>query len=320
MATPKKTRSASAPKTREPTSVRAPARSLASSAWPDGFGETPADEEGFRRGFPHLRTLVPGNTRDVVATTQAALGAADPVLDFVWPRDVAERFVRGMGGGDATVAGPMGAVGPLVKSAMARPGSARDWRVGDFLFLLEAEHGPDAVVDAVLSVLEKGGALLAGRGYGPHIVFTAGYPLRRSQRAAEHFARLEAIRARVDKGKPAPHPDWIKNIDAVLDGDSAFASFGWLLRCYGFVADGAALADKLLAAPGEFLPDVRQAYLGGPRVIAYYEKRLDELPPGPLGRRLFHQLAPCKRSIVTPLMQRLARRDDTRALATAWLG
>ncbi len=296
------------------------ARNLTSTAWPEGFGQTPADEDAFARGFPHLRTIEDRAAQDVDKVVEAALGAAAPVLDFVWPREVAARFVRAFGGGDAKPAGPVGDIRPLVKKAMMREGSARDWRIADFVFLIEAEVGADAVADAVLSVLEEGGKLYTGKGYGPDIAFAAGYSIRRAKSPADHFARLEAIRAKLDKSKPTPDPTWGKVIDAMLDGNTAFASFGWLLRRYGFVSDGAALADKLAQAPGEFLPDVRHAYLGGPRVIALYEKRLDELPAGALGRRFFHQLAPVKRAIVDPLMRRLAKRDDTKALATAWLG
>ncbi len=312
------------------------AAGLASDAWPGGFGETPADEELFRRGFPHLRIITDEDPADPAKVAETAIGGVSPSLDFAWPKEVARRFVRAFAAADPKYggasprdpavmaalreAGPPGDALEQVRAALNRGVRNRDWRVEDFLFLLEADSGADTVADAVLSVLEEGGPWTSASGGDPlHMTFCLGYLFGRARHAQALRARLVAIREGLGKKKPAPPPAWANVIDTVLDGDRAFDFFGWMLGRYTYVTNAAALAEKLSQAPGEFLPDVRHAYLAGPSVLALYDRRLDELPVGPLGRRFYHQLAPVKRSLVLGLMRRLAARADTKDLAKAWL-
>ena len=142
----------------------------------------------------------------------------------------------------------------------------------------------------------------------------------RADGSADLRARTVRARELIAKTKKPIQPDWAEALDIVIDGDRAFDLAGWMLSRYVYVTDSAALAQKLAKAPGQFLPDIRLAYLGGPTVMASFLKRVEELPVGPLGRRFFHQLAPVKRVLAKPIMEKLAKRADTKALATAWLG
>ena len=150
---------------------------LASAAWPDGFGETAADERAFRLGFPHLRSHGGTAESDPLAQAKQALGASDPILDFVWPAETARRFLRAFVGEDAagSEAGkPVADPKELLKRAMSTERNHRSWRIEDFVFLLEAEVGPDRVASAMLDVIEEGGKPYASSNDGPEIAFTRG--------------------------------------------------------------------------------------------------------------------------------------------------
>lgn len=296
---------------------------LASSAWPDGFGETPADELSFRRGFPHLRSHGGEPAADPSAQAVQALGASDPILDFVWPVETARRFLRAfVGENPAASAAATPVVDPkeLLQRAMSTERHHRTWRIEDFVFLLEAETGPDRVASAILDIIEAGGKPCTSSNDGPEIAFTLGFLLGRSEDSPALWERTIRVREAITKAKKPIQPDWAEALDIVIDGNRAFDLAGWMLSRYVFVTDSAALAQKLAHAPGQFLPDVRLAYLGGTAVLETFLKRVDELPVGPLGRRFFHQLAPVKRSLARPFMEKLAKRADTKALASAWLG
>lgn len=329
----KAAKGASAPKAAAAPRPAAPAKSatpqsaggngLASAAWPDGFGETAADELAFRRGFPHVRSLGGEPTADPSAQAKQALGASDPILDFVWPGETARRFLRAFVGEDPAGSGaaqPVADPKDLIERAMSTERHHRSWRIEDFVFLLEAEAGPDRVASAILDVIEEGGKLYASSNDGPEIAFTLGFLIGRSESSAALRDRTIRAREAIAKTKKPIQPDWAEALDIVIDGNRAFDLAGWMLSRYVFVTDSAALAQKLVQAPGQFLPDVRLAYLGGPAVLATFFKRVDELPVGPLGRRFFHQLAPMKRALAKPIMEKLAKRADTKALASAWLG
>ncbi len=327
-----------AAKTKKASTLPAPAvpktLSLASNAWPEGFGETPADEEAFRRGFPHLRSLTQAAVADPVELTGRALFATEPMLDFEWPREVAERLVRGFAAGDpkygaanpndpaATAAlrarGSMGNPRDLLRKAMSRKMNHRDWQIDDYVFLIEAEFGSDRTADAILTILEEGGKSLYANEDDPvEIAFRLGFLIGRAEDSAGLHARLITLRQKLAKAKPAQ--DWIEAIDTVLDGNRAFEYFGWRLGAYVYATDATALAQKVTAAPGDFIPDVRHAYLGGAPVLAMYARRIEEMEEDGYARRFFHQLARVKRSLVTPLMTQLAKRPDTGELAKRWL-
>jgi hypothetical protein len=315
----------------------APANAVTSAqeAWPEGLCETAEGEALYRKGFPHLRWLVDEQVSDPSSLAARALMAVEPVLDFRWPRSVAERVVRGyMAIGDAFSAaspndvgvvaavqseGAVGEPSALFRVALARDRTSKDFAAEDFVFLVEAFAGEDAVCDGILAALESDPSVLQRRGDALVMGRSLGFTMMRANGRDGFIARVAAMRERSVKHAVRPTRHWSALLATLIDGDAAFDDFGHALEFYVFVRDRARLVAKLLEAPGEFIPDMRFVYMGGPEVLDLYERRLDELPAGALARRFFHELSYVRRSIAAPLMQKLARRPDVGALATAWL-
>jgi hypothetical protein len=306
-----------------------------STAWPEGLCETAAGEALYQQGFPHLRWLVDERVDEPAALAAKALMAVEPVIDFAWPRAVAERAVRGylaicenFGAAspkDTGVAaavqrdGEVGEARALFQTALGRNRTSKDFAVEDFVFLVEAFAGANAVCDAILGALESDSEILQRRGDALAIGRSLGFTMMRADDRDAFAARLAAVRARAAKQKVGPTKFWSALLATLVDGDAAFDGFGHALKYYVFVKDRARLVEKLQQAPGEFLPDMRFVYLGGPEVLELYEKRIDELPKGALARRFFTELSYVRHSIAEPLMRKLALRPDVGELAKAWL-
>jgi hypothetical protein len=312
-----------------------PTTASLASAWPEGLCETSEGEALYRRGFPHLRQLTDEHVDDPAAVAANAMTTLEPMLDFAWPRAVAERVARGYLGIDAKYGSPsprdpafLGAIqkeGPPIdanaffETALRRDFAGTDFAVEAVVYLVEALTSADAAADAILGVLERDPSVMQRRGDALVIGRCLGFLLMRAQGADALRARLAALSAQVGSRKVAPTKFWAGLVATLVDGDAAFVHFNNALKYYAFARDRARLVDKIRTAPGEFLPDLRFVYLGGPEVLELYEKRLDELPKGGLARRFFDGLAHLKRPLAEPLMRKLASRPDVGALATAWL-
>jgi hypothetical protein len=307
----------------------------ASTAWPEGLCETAAGEALYRQGFPHLRWLTDERVDDPAALATQALTAVEPLIDYGWPRSVAERAVRGYlaigdefgaaspkdAGVAAAVqrAGEVGEPGTIFRIALGRTRTSKDFAVEDFVFLVEAFAGANAVCDAILGALESDPEIMQRRGDALAIGRSLGFAMMRADGRDAFADRLAAVRTGAAKQKVGPTKFWSALLDTLGDGSAAFDGFGHALKYYVFVNDRARLVQKLRHAPGEFLPDMRFVYLGGPEVLELYEKRIDELPAGALARRFFTELSYVRHSIAEPLMRKLALRPDVGGLAKSWL-
>jgi hypothetical protein len=304
-------------------------------AWPEGLCETAESEALFRRGFPHLRWLTDEEVDEPAGLAARAMMTGEPMIDFAWPRAVAVRVVRGYlaigvkygaaSPGDSAFLKALEKEGPLPEpsewfdKALRRDLTSKDFAVEDAVFLLEALTSSDAVADAILSVLERDPSVMQRRGDALEIGRCLGFVLLRVEDTEKFSSRIRALRDEVAGRTVAPTRFWSGLVETLADGDAAFEKFGHALKYYVFVKDRTRLVEKLKTAPGEFLPDLRFVYLGGPEVLDLYERRLDELPKGGLARRFFEALKHLKRPLAEPLMKRLALRSDVGPLARGWL-
>lgn len=141
---------------------------------------TKAQQSLFESGYPYFARLVKDHPDDAPKARDKALkkliAATDPVYFVDWPQSVAAGFVHAFGTSkrkDRTgsyPAEPPGAelVGPWVKEVITRrsvdEGAGVDYgcEIRSFLFLLEAWHGTDKVLDALVSAYEALAKLEAG--------------------------------------------------------------------------------------------------------------------------------------------------------------
>jgi hypothetical protein len=137
----------------------------------DGFAFSKEQDVLFALGWPHLRWLVDGHPDDATPTDDELMKVCQDggVYGLVWPRGMANRFVRGFAASsdDATNSSPKWALpalgdatdvraeeGPRLVQGLFGPERYNDGFVEHFVFLLEAMHGTDAVLDWILSAFE----------------------------------------------------------------------------------------------------------------------------------------------------------------------
>lgn len=246
------------------------------------FAIDAANEARFEKGWPHLRTLVSPHPheKDPAKWALKALDAYDPNVYFVeWPREVAYRFVRGMGAarrkeGGNNIAFPergdvekrVGVAGPVdekearaIVAQVTHPRSCHNERaIEDLLFLLEAMVGGEPVLDAALARYEAMNVKELGAD-NPHdviyVAYWSGFLLRRlpEKAQARHRARMEKIMA---KGKGTSVGE---RFLMVLRGVEGIAASGWQpgIHIAHYVDDPAFLLEHADAGP----PDMQIAYL-----------------------------------------------------------
>ncbi|MCA9644601.1 MAG: hypothetical protein H6718_29750 [Polyangiaceae bacterium] len=133
----------------------------------------------FERGYPYFVRLNPDHPDDSAKVRDKALkkliAATDPVYFVDWPASVAAGFAHAFGAQDRydrTASYPAEApevevVVPWIREAITRgsreaKGVDYGYEVRSFLFLLEAWHGPDIVVEALVAAYQELAKLEAG--------------------------------------------------------------------------------------------------------------------------------------------------------------
>lgn len=257
----------------------------------------------FEKGYPHLRVLESPHPHEADAATWAleALRIYDPDVYHVrWPREVAYRFVRGMGasrsaGPVTNIAFPdpkdeerMVAVGGPVSAKEAKAivtqlthnqSVHREANVENALLLLEAMVGGELVVDTALSRYEKFTPKELAFG-NPHdvteVAYVLGHLLRRLPPAAakKHRARMQKF---IEK---TPECSVRERFQMVVGGVAGLEATGWALGIH--IAHHVDAPDFLVeyADTGGGALDMAIPFRAGPKadkVLAVFEKRLKKV-------------------------------------------
>ncbi len=266
-----------------------------------------ADEERYRRGWPHAVELASDHPDDrkpdasLKKLYKHFLGA----YQGRWPREVAARFARVMSVSrtewpvrfDLTPERKAAIdAGAPVDEALASRTLALHFAAGGrwapdmqqhLLFVLEAFVGTDTLLRLLVGELERlpkakwpaqdHDALLAV----PYFAYLSGFLLLRASPdvATRERARLEALyEATVDEGIVGAEQTLRGGLDLGLHGvDGAkrvLAESHWqYLHWYGFAADLALLRERLNAgSKAEWNPDARLVYIGGAELLDDFAK------------------------------------------------
>lgn len=137
----------------------------------DGFAFSKEQDVLFALGWPHMRWIVHGHPDDAAPTDDKLLKICEDggTYGLSWPRGMANRLIRGFAASSvrATSADPKFALpaladardvdaseGPSLIRGLFGEKRYNDGLVEHFTFLLEAMHGPDAVLEWILGAFE----------------------------------------------------------------------------------------------------------------------------------------------------------------------
>jgi hypothetical protein len=259
---------------------------------------TPEQSRLYERGYPQMALLVDGHKDDKKPAVSATKVFRDYGTYHVkWPRLTAAAFVRGsraLRGFDwsaPAVAEAASATGPVTnEEAAAIVAAAFERRTfGNFnemrhvLFVLEALTSTDAVLDAIVSGLER---LPKERWQGdndggpPLIAYLAGFLLLRSPKRAAFTERLEEVyAATVKEGIDEGEHTIRGGLDLALHGNAgaarALARSHWQYWYYYLNVDDADVHLERLAnyAKSEWVPEARILYLAGEKLLPVYTSK-----------------------------------------------
>ncbi len=245
----------------------------------DGFAFSKEQDVLFALGWPHLRWLVDGHPDDATPTDDKLMKVCQDggVYGLVWPRGMANRFVRGFAASsdDATNSNPKWALpalgdatdvraeeGPRLVQGLFGPERYNDGLVEHFVFLLEAMHGTDAVLDWILSAFEGMKNPPPRDEEACALATSAGLLLLRVPPAASRAAK-----ARLEKLAKTIQGDSLREfLRSAIGGGEAAKAQGLHPSYYLNVTDDPA-AVVASAKEGEHITSPRMIFLGGAAVV-----------------------------------------------------
>ncbi len=258
-------------------------------------------------GYPHLRRLVTPHPDEAkaIACAERALDEIDPISYHVtWPRDVALRYLRGLGEVGAHGIGifSLHLDAPLPEARAARAAVARGGEIDVALatqiierrlapgaggygfhaahavFLLEELVGGAAVVEAALAFWERTpGAKWDASHNANELAYHLGFVLARlpPKKAAPLVKRARAL---VAKGRPADCYT-AEMLDYAVNGADAIARNAARrpgLYFMHFVDDPARLLEVAASTPNQI--DAHHVHRGGQKLLAVLGAKLTKVP------------------------------------------
>lgn len=299
-----------------------------------GFAFTPQDDRLFALGWPHARILDTEHedADDPMTSLEEMLeDEENRPYEQVWPVEVARRFVRILGAREqrastASLAAVAKRAEPvtvaeareLVTNAITRIGYNEGDLVEHFVLLLEAMVGPEPVLDAAISALERlAPASWASRNAdGGEVLFELGFILLRAPAAAaaKHRQRLVDLWERITAGG-RPESEQTDSLDAVVNGAEGATRAGGKARdMYAHVRDAPELLAKVVRE-SEYIPDARFIFLGGDGVLAELAKQWKNWDAA----TFLADLGRIRGPGVVEIVRAMSLQSDAKPEAKAWL-